>query len=506
MPDNILRVLGVEGKEDVITNLLKFAIESSGTFRQRFLTDICGISGALSTDKCKAKTRISTGDMGIPDLVIWRNGGNNPADLVIIENKLKAEAGNDQLERYENPASVDMLAEMFSKETTRNEHFVFLTLFNDPLPKNSKFVHKRYADLLPILRLLPFNENRIADILLGDLGATLEEFYAYDKVDYEDHLLEKLSGVQVLDAPYLYFSKLFSGYQPPEGLDFDSTFRSSAQGRRYYGAVFYKELWCPRGMREPSEGKWRLDPIEDIFIHFEPQLSLLNQVLSIYVHYEISSDSYHNAEWSQENIEKSDYQAYQLIREFVSLFTAKANIPDYSAGGRSNQIGKALIEINEHMTVAQFLDKFGLFLKRTTREIDNALAHIRGWSFDVRDILKILDEVASQCKRKGYPLESSVDAAEYGFYLKDRNGKNALWVGIWCSYWQKSGQPISLAVNQAGTDWSKESLTVLKSMHPEAEANFDDHTVCFIPVGGADNILAKRVSDAIDAHMNALSK
>lgn len=503
MTTNILQILGVAGKEDVITNLLKFAIESSGTFREHFLADICGITGASSTDEYKIKTRIATGDTGIPDLVIWRKG-DNLADMVIIENKLKAKEGFEQLKRYEDPACVNAIARIFPQEPALNEHFIFLTLFDDQVPKKSRFVHKRYADLLPILKPLPFNENKIVDVLLGDLKATLDEFYAYDKVDYGDRLLEKLSGIAVLDAPYLYFSRLFSDYPPPEGLDFDHTFKSSAQGHRYYGAIFYKATWYLGEMQKPSKGKWRLDPIKDIFIHFEPQLSLLNNVLSIYVHYEISP--YEGAKWAQDNIEKNDYQAYQLIREFVSLYVAGAKIPDYSAGGRSNQIGKALIEINEHMTVATFIDKFGLFLKNTTKVIDNALTHIRGWSFDVRSVLKSLDEVTSQCKSKGYSLEPSATAAEYGFYLKDHNGKNVLWIGIWCSYWQKSNHPISLAIHQTGADWSREGLNVFLSMHPEAETDFEGHAVCSVPVDDKNGTLALRIMEAIDAQMNVFSE
>lgn len=173
-------------------------------------------------------------------------------------------------------------------------------------------------------------------------------------------------------------------------------------------------------------------------------------------------------------------------------------------GGGSNQIGKAAINI-ENTTVAQFHKKFATFLEKSSTAIDKALNTVRTWKFDIRKLIIFVDEIASKCKAKGYLFEpQQACSTEYGIYLKDQNGKNALWIGIWCSYWYKYGVPISLAVHETDSSWSPKSLKILNSKQKSTET-FEGYSTYSFPLDSYEESLVDSVMTIIESHMFALS-
>lgn len=90
MLPNVLSVLGISTREDVITNLLRYCIEVSPNFRDIFLRSICGIdpAGVISV---RVHTRVPTDSSGLPDLVLAVECSDRQF-LAVIENKLGAEA------------------------------------------------------------------------------------------------------------------------------------------------------------------------------------------------------------------------------------------------------------------------------------------------------------------------------------------------------------------------------------------------------------------------------
>ena len=488
MKSNILEILGVAGKEDIITNLLAHAVEYSPTFRHRFLDLLCGITNHLDANEFKVMTRTQAGSAGIPDLVVAVKYEAESA-LVVIENKLKAEEGDDQTSRYQQPESIHSLkakARFFPENEEVHEYLVFLTLFPES-PSGEKFVNKIYRDLYPLLDDLPFNENATSDLLLRDFRDILREFYSFEKISLSDLILERLRGNAVLDGPYLYFTRLFENLALPCGLWLESTFRSSAQGRRFYGAQFYKEGWCLNSFQETDGKRTPLDPIRDRNIHFEPQFNIINQTFSIYLHYEISP--YRPDKWARENIKESHYQAYRLVRTWVTKFLQNAEIQEYESGGGSNQIGKAVLPIDNSTTVEKFYEMFHAVLARTVPAIDEALSVSEAFSFSLIDLVEAINNIAAFCKSKKYHFSLSETADEYGLYFQNEGGKNILWAGIWCSRWFSSHLPLCLAVHESAGDWSQESLLKFKNMGKGKFELFENHAVRDITItSDSDNV------------------
>lgn len=472
MNGNILNILSVAHKEDVISNLLKYASEASPGFCSLFLSEICGVTNAQVGSGIKALTRVIAGDAGIPDLVIYcPNSGEG--ELVIIENKLKAEEGEDQTKRYQDSSCIRALLPKLNLTVEPRVHFVYLTLFEDAKPQGERFNHKSYRDLLPILQKLPFNDDPLADKLLTDLNANLAEFYSHDEVLLSDKLIDKLKENGVLDGSYLYFKKLFSPdfYSPPKQLHCEGSFRSSAQGRKFYGAIFTKSQWSESEIKPSQSNPRTMNPLRDINVHFEPQFSILNNSFSVYLHYEINP--YRPESWAKNNIVPSHYQAYLLARTFISKRVNQAKVQGYEAGGGSNQIGKATF--NPDTSVKEFIGNFNNFLKDSAMAIDQALDEARSWDFDLIELVEIINNAKEFCRSNGIQFDENSSNDEYGIYLKNQNGETALWFGIWCDFWLNAGHPLSMGVHESAPDWSEKSREMFKVTDADAVVFFDSY-------------------------------
>lgn len=131
---NIIKLLGIEYKEDIISNFIVVLINESKAFRDSFLKNIVKIEYKENID-VKAHTRIKT-SFGIPDIIISAKQ-EKESTLIIIENKLKAEEGENQTSRYNNEKCTKELMEnkkIFESDVKNiNVKFIFLTLIPEKI-------------------------------------------------------------------------------------------------------------------------------------------------------------------------------------------------------------------------------------------------------------------------------------------------------------------------------------------------------------------------------------
>lgn len=370
MSTNVLSILGVSAKEDVISNLLRYCIEASPAFRDAFLVNICRVPLPVGA-RVRALTRVATDASGIPDLII---AAETPGDkyLVVLENKLKADEGDDQTVRYSSRDCVeDVKRRVGWSGITVAESFVFLTLFPDQQPAADAFRRTTYQDLLDAMRTIPRPiDDPMAELLLDSWRALLEQFYSKARAHNEDLLLARLQEADPLEGNYLYFKSFVDGLALPDDLTVEYTFRSSAKGRRYFGAVISKPSWHPSEMQQ-VDGRWQFDGIRHFNIHFEPQFHYLKGILELYLHYEVNP--YQTVEWVRANIDPSAYQAYERVREaFVRELEAQ-RVPDLTLGGRSNQIAKAQLRL-ANTTVHAAQESISAFVDEVGAHVDAILS------------------------------------------------------------------------------------------------------------------------------------
>lgn len=369
MDENIFLVLGIQSREDCISNALAYAFNASPGFRQNFLKEIC----EKNLDRyalAQAYTRVSAGAPGIPDIVIALSGASS-ADIVVIENKLKAEEGDDQTERYASQEAVSALANRLVPEKLPGEpSFVFLTLFPDQEPAaGNRYLVRRHSDLKNVAANISEWGSTLAKTLMTDWLSLIDRFYAREKVSLDDKFLERLTDDSGLDGGYLYFRSALKQLNLPSSLDLEDFYRASQQGRRYYGVTISKESWHPGEMTE-SSGFWLLNPATDYNIHFEPQYNVVSKLFSLYLHYEINP--YETESWAQANVSQDQYDAYVSRRtNFLKNLEAKG-LPGWSFGGGSNQVAKATFDFRES-SYAEAKATLEQVLSEGTNGIDSVL-------------------------------------------------------------------------------------------------------------------------------------
>ena len=240
MHDNVLEVLRVADKEDAISNLLAYCIRQSDSFRDGFLERICGLEPAAYSE-CEVHARPQVPKAGTPDLVLVCKG--EAIDWVIIENKLKADEGKDQIKRYADPKMKAALSKKLELDASAGPpKFVFLTLFPDQVPKSESFSRTCYSSLLQG-QPLSDQDGDLTHQLLSDWLELLEEFYASAHLDPGEVFMEKLPCMHALDGSYLALRSLIRGLSLPPGLAPDHFFRKSERGRKYYGTALTKPEW-----------------------------------------------------------------------------------------------------------------------------------------------------------------------------------------------------------------------------------------------------------------------
>lgn len=145
---NIMDILGVTYKEDIISNLLIHSLNNSVSFKTTSLENLVQLKN-VSSYTVKAYTRIGT-SMGIPDIVIALKWDEINCDkLIIIENKLKATEGYEQTKRYTNEKCISELYEKVELNYKDIEpYFIYLTLIPEQIPSGEKFQNIDYKYLI----------------------------------------------------------------------------------------------------------------------------------------------------------------------------------------------------------------------------------------------------------------------------------------------------------------------------------------------------------------------
>ncbi len=368
MSDNLFIVLGIQTREDCVSNALAYAINVSQSFRQQFLQQICG-KDACNYTSTRAYTIISAGASGIPDIVITLESSSS-ADIVVIENKLKAEEGDDQTVRYSSKEAVHALMTRLLPEKVLGEpFFVFMTLFPDQQPTAQQYAVHRHSELKKVVTGVSEWESKLAKELISDWLALVESFYEREKVAPSDIFHDRLTDDSGLDGAFLYFRNALSRLDLPIALELEGFFRSSQQGRHYYGAIISKDSWHPSEMEEVS-GTWSLDPLTNFNIHLEPQYNVLSGTFNCFLHYEVNP--YESERWVRENIATDQYNAYiQQRTKFVSGLQAQA-LRGWSFGGGSNQIAKIAFDFSKS-TYAEVKTALEQEIGKMSQAIDSVL-------------------------------------------------------------------------------------------------------------------------------------
>lgn len=340
MRDNLFAVLGIQSREDCVSNALAYAFNASPSFRNEFLHVICGINLKEYTST-RAYTEISTGRLGMPDIVITLEAQAR-ADLVIIENKLEPDL-NDRTSRYSSARAIaDLRNRLLPGKELGDTTFVFLTLFPDQHPTCPAYAIHWHSELKQLAAAISDCGNELAKRLISDWLALVESFYEKENVHPSDQFYEKLAHDNGFDGGYLYFRRALEKLDLPAALEL-KYFRYGDQGRRYYCADISKEAWHPAEMKEVS-GSWSLDPSTNYRIRLESRYDILSGVFNCFLHYEVNT--YELEGWLKENIPPDQYNGYLERRIKFAAELQLQPIPGWLFGDGSYEIAKTTFDFS----------------------------------------------------------------------------------------------------------------------------------------------------------------
>ncbi len=338
MKQNLVEVLGIQGKEDIISNILCYSLNNCDVFRNDFLKCICELTPEKISkiDNVTAKNRVSTRS-GVPDICVLVTSSDSN-EIVVIENKLLADEGWMQTERYASNECKEDLSKAFNVSNPQFR-FIYLSLFHDNTAQHPAFITKHYDELLDNTQVTKYDD-LLSQQLLGPLFEVYDKFYTSAVISDQDNLIDKLNEESDLNTAYAYFKSFFSSLSLPDGIKLKFTFNMTGQGRHYFGAQFSKDDW------EPSEYN-NSQPVlsRDTFsIHFEPQYNVLSGILNFYIHYEP------NPYMPVRKIKNAPgYKEYLHTREafIIQFHQISQRIQLFKPFNGSNQIGKIVIDLTD---------------------------------------------------------------------------------------------------------------------------------------------------------------
>ena len=214
---NIIELLGITYKEDIISNLIVGLINESNNFKKSFLENIIGISNA-NLYNVEAFTRIAT-EQGIPDIII-KICNEQENVLVIIENKLKAEEGYAQTARYSKDECIKDIClnnKINLDYNNVSKKFIYLTLIPEQIPSGNKFINKTYRDLIELVDIEI--ENEILNHIYQDFMKLIKDFYCNLDINKEDKILDLLCDNIDNEKIYIKFKNIINLCNFDNGLE-----------------------------------------------------------------------------------------------------------------------------------------------------------------------------------------------------------------------------------------------------------------------------------------------
>ena len=362
--DNLLEILGVVEREDVISNLVCHALQELPEFRTQLLRRLDKLPNP-DLRSPRGVTRVSVPDVGVPDIVLLGESDRG-TEAIVIENKLGAAEGKDQTESYAGERLVEGLRERFDLSEDPHRHLVFLTVLPRQKPKSDDFIHVTYSELLEDF---PPPEGSAVGTLLAELRNHVRRARDAEKVEPHQPMKAVINTDAPFDAGFLAFQGVIQGVELPANLKVRGEYRGSARGRRFYGALIRPDRWAPEKMVTDDPPVEDFQPRRHVNIHFEPQANALTGGVTLYLHYEVNP--YKTRKWAERNLPQEAYSEYRKLRSDFYRRLRKELPPGWTFRKGSNMLAKTTFDAGA--TVQEVSDGMRLSIASATPVIDRLL-------------------------------------------------------------------------------------------------------------------------------------
>ncbi|ALB45687.1 PD-(D/E)XK nuclease family protein [Clostridium beijerinckii] len=373
---NIVELLGITYKEDIISNLIAGLLNESQNFRINFLEKIAKVQNG-DLYNVKAKTRITT-SVGIPDIVIAIEN-QEKAIIIIIENKLKAEEGYEQTKRYSQEICKKELYD-YSNINMKYENvefkLIFLTLIPEQIPTSQEFINVTYNDLIDKVNIKL--EDDLLNKIYSDFIDTLNEFYKGLDVREDDKVLDVLCEDIDSEKIYIRFMNIMRGLKTNNGLNVYYLGKAGGKGRVSFIAQISKDSWCGNEEVNLKDDVYKVSD-QTFDIHFEGSFDIFNKKITLPLHYE--TDPYIPKDKLIKKSKPEDYKKYgdkrDNIKEIIHDKIDKLNNSNIKKYNGSNQIASINLDIDLNVTVREFKEVIINYMDKVSTMVDEALILVK---------------------------------------------------------------------------------------------------------------------------------
>lgn len=369
---NIVNLLGITYKEDIISNLIVGLINESKVFRNSFIKNILNIENP-SDFKVKAYTRIAT-SAGIPDIIVTLENEKD-SRLLIVENKLKADEGFNQTLRYSDEKCIEdlvdnKLLELKNKDLIKE--FIFLTLIPEQIPTGDKFKNITYKDLIENVDV--DIEDEVLKRVYCDFVSILKDFYKDLDINEYDKLIDSCFNEEDKTRAFIKFKNIVKNINGKSGLSVREIGKAGGNGRLSYYAKISKDSWIGNEEARFIDDTYKIT--EDCYdIHLEASFDIFNKKMTLPLHYE--PRPYIPRKRLIEKTNEEDYQKYITKRNCVKGLVhneihdlGDSNIKPYNG---SNTIASINIPIDENITIKEFIESIEKYMIIVENIVDKCL-------------------------------------------------------------------------------------------------------------------------------------
>ncbi|MGL4108371.1 hypothetical protein [Clostridium sp. LP20] len=371
MSINTVDLLGITYDEKIISNLIVRLINNSLNFRNSFLHHIVEIKDT-SQYRVEARTKIGT-SRGVPDIIIIAEGKENVI-VTVIESKLKASTGHNQIIVYSEDACINeiLAEEKIDLDGRRLERkFVYLSLTEDGSHSSEDYIIKTYNDLVENVWVEV--EDAGLNKIYKDFCAKMINYYSSGNISEKDKFLNVLLKHEEKEKVFIKFRELILSIDYPNNLKLEFFGKTGGSDELGFITKITKGEWMGK------EARWENDIYginKDTYdIHMEGSFNIIRERLKLTIHYEP------NPYISRTSLEKwslpEAYAAFEDRRNRVKeqVYKNIAMLEDDHIKEYDGVNGIAFVEINfdENTTIEEFKDKFVYYVSKLSVILDKAL-------------------------------------------------------------------------------------------------------------------------------------
>lgn len=346
---DVFEILGISGREDSYTDLVKNAFDNNQEFKRnfcKFFANDVSDDFILSVRNSRTYIKLTERKTEIPDMLLY---SRQKSEIILIENKIFSFEGYKQTERYSSPDFIGIVKKNLNMPNAKFDKFFYVTL-DGKKAKSSRFQSIKWSEMiLKCTENVEFLDPRLT-ILMRDLVSRSKHYLDFKNPIAETTFIEYFKTCSKWVTHYRALECFFNdildklGSDYPFQIEFSSA--NNANGEQLL-IVLYNTAW--NGTDITLNPASDVTSIDETFrnIHIELNWTPLLNKISLFIHYETNP---YKTQKEFNDLDSRKIEQFRKHREVFQREMYKHVPPDWQKIGRELTIIKTDLPINETIT------------------------------------------------------------------------------------------------------------------------------------------------------------